>query len=191
MVHYKKFRFDFSPKTTEILSIFSNAHCKEKRKEFQTSWNEWIKSREIKSIIDEECELLKKNGFTGDVLDKMYKSARYYYTKRITKPIIEKTTRQHTNRFSQEFLREMDKVIERQILNDLKQNEEIEKSQIAYFEEFCRVFTVDIIKELRKIKQEKGVIPNDIKEKLKKTYKNRFYKNRAIVVNNKNINLMR
>ena len=113
------------------------------------------------------------------------------YTKRITKQIIEKTTRQHTNRFSQEFLREMDKVIERQILNDLKQKEEIEKSQIAYFEEFCRVFTVDIIKELRKIKQEKGVIPNDIKEKLKKTYKNRFYKNRAIVVNNKNINLKR
>ena len=52
-----------------------------------------------------ECSMLKESGFEGDVYDKMYKSARYYYKKRQDKidKCEEKQSITHTNRFSSYF----------------------------------------------------------------------------------------
>jgi CHAD domain-containing protein len=71
----------------------------------------------------------------------------------------------------------MDEIIQLQLKEDIKKNI-YERSQIEFFHNYCNIHKNDIVTELREIKEIKGEIPDDIKEKLKKTYKNRFYKNR-------------
>ena len=89
----------------------------------------------------------------------------------------------HTNRFSSNFLKTIDTIIENQLYDEMKvEKGDIVKSQVEFFEKFCRLCSDDIIMELKIIKSERGEIPEDIKEKLKKTYKNRFYKKRIHVV---------
>jgi len=183
MILCKRFRFDFSKEITEMLSEFSTIHHLEKRKLFQESWNSWILRDDVKTVLEKECDSLKEQGFEGDIYDKMYKSARYYHKKRD----IEKNTKRkqivHTNRFSSQFLRIIDDVIENQIQREIKsQKGQIKKSQVEFFKEFCLITKDDILAELKSIKREKGEISNEIGEKLKKTYKNRFYKNRINVV---------
>lgn len=184
VVGCKKFRFDFSKHTIDLLSVFSKEHCDEKCKQFQCSWRDWINKDNIKKTLDEECETLKALGFEGDVYDKMYKSARYYYKKRQDKKdkYEEKQSTVHTNRFSSNFLKLMDNIIKSQLNEDVKKNNGIERSQIEFFDNYCNIHRNEIVMELRDIKERKGQIPEDIKEKLKKTYKNRFYKNRMNVV---------
>ena len=173
MSEYKKYRYDFSKGVTEKLFAFTKEHRDETTKNFRANWNEWINGEEINRILTTECELLLNQGFKNDVWDKMYKSARYYYKKRPadkgnqikpTKP------KKHTNRFSLNFLQMIDNNISKHILQ--------QKSQIVLFNEFCVTMSYEIIKELRIIKTERGEIPEDIKEKLKKTYKNQYYKQR-------------
>lgn len=176
---YKRFRFDFSKKTTDLLSVFSQEHSEEKCKQYQCSWRDWINNDNIKKVLELECSMLKGAGFEGDVYDKMYKSARYYYKKRKnnSEKYQEKKLIIHTNRFSSSFLKSMDEIIQSQLKEDIKKNN-YERSQIEFFHNYCNIHKNDIVTELREIKEIKGEIPDDIKEKLKKTYKNRFYKNR-------------
>ena len=177
MNEYKKYRFDFSKEVTKMLFTFTKEHRDETTKNFRANWNEWINGEEINRILTTECDLLLNQGFKKDVWDKMYKSARYYYKKQPTykglqtKPI--KPTK-HTNRFSLNFLQMIDNNISKHILQ--------QKSQIVLFNEFCETMSDEIIKELRIIKMERGEIPEDIKEKLKKTYKNQYYKQRKSIV---------
>jgi hypothetical protein len=185
MVSCKKFRFDFSKEITEMLSNFSKNHSNEHRKQFQQSWNDWISEDCVKRLFENERNVLHKEGFEGDVFDKMYKSARYYYKKRCT--MVEEQKKRgpivHTNRFSSNFLKTIDTIIENQLYDEMKvEKGDIVKSQVEFFEKFCLLCSDDIIMELKIIKSERGEIPEDIKEKLKKTYKNRFYKKRVHVV---------
>ena len=138
---------------------------------------------DVKTVLEKECDSLKEQGFEGDIYDKMYKSARYYHKKRDIEKNKERKQIVHTNRFSSQFLRIIDDVIENQIQREIKsQKGEIKKSQVEFFKEFCLITKDDILTELKSIKREKGEISNEIGEKLKKTYKNRFYKNRINVV---------
>jgi len=183
MIQCKKFRFDFSKNVIDLLSEFSTTHHFEKRQLFQQSWNNWILRDDIKIVLEKECDNLKGEGFIGDIYDKMYKSARYYHKKRDADKNQERKQIVHTNRFSSQFLKMIDNIINTQIQQEIKsKNSEIIKSQIEFFKEFCLIKKDEIVIELKTIKQERGEICEDIGEKLKKTYKNRFYKNRMNVV---------
>ena len=82
MVAYTKYRFDFSSEVGELLATFSDNHESEKYKVFQLSWSSWINKEDVRGILTKECDRLQKEGYKGDIWDKMYKSARYYYKKR-------------------------------------------------------------------------------------------------------------
>jgi hypothetical protein len=118
-------------------------------------------------IIDDETSRLNNLGYDGDVMDKMFKSARYYFRK---KSIEKKQPRQRRQYISvnRELLNAMDNHIEENIFNTdyqpktgfisfCKENEKILKETIAKF------FEQDI-KESELIE-----------DKIKKTYKNRYF----------------
>ena len=174
MNEYKKYRFDFTKDVAGLMYSFTKEHRDETAKNFRANWNEWINRGDVKRILTTECELLLNQGFKGDAWDKMYKSARYYYKKQpsdiASKHQAKQKGKKHTNRFSLNFLQMIDNNISKHILQ--------QKSQIVLFNEFCVTMSYEIIKELRIIKTERGEIPEDIKEKLKKTYKNQYYKQR-------------
>ena len=73
----KTFRYKFSDNIIDIISEFSELHRYDDKEKFNEQWQTFIKLYSDQ-IQNEERRLLN-NGYKGDVKDKMYKSARYYF----------------------------------------------------------------------------------------------------------------
>lgn len=73
----KTFRYKFSDNIIDIISEFSELHRYDDKEKFNEQWQIIIKIHSDQ-IQNEERRLLN-NGYKGDVKDKMYKSARYYF----------------------------------------------------------------------------------------------------------------
>ena len=73
----KTFRYKFSDNIIDIISEFSELHRYDDKEKFNEQWQTFIKIHSDQ-IQNEERRLLN-NGYKGDVKDKMYKSARYYF----------------------------------------------------------------------------------------------------------------
>ena len=181
-MEYKKFRFDFSQNVKLMLADFANMNKGLSRKEFTEAWLKWVGHTTIKTLLTSETNQMESDGFEGDVLDLMFKSVRYYHRKR--QPEKNKSTTissgKHQNRFSREFLKQMDDYILIQI-DDLKNVDTVHGkeintlSQSVAYTQYCEVNQNNILSEFRLIKQQRGKLSDMMADKLKKTYKNRFY----------------
>ena len=76
----KIYRFKFSNEIVEILDTFSKLYKHTCQKEYKEKWDEWL--IENKQEIDKESERLLALGYEGNIKEKMYKSARYYFRKK-------------------------------------------------------------------------------------------------------------
>ena len=143
---------------------FSKVHRYDDRKGFKEAWNQWIEEEDIKPLINEEIKELHTQGYKGDILDKMFKSARYYFRKKSPVKPEPKQRRQYIS-VDSDLLETMDRHIivnreckpESAFILFCKENEDILRQSIGQF----------LIK---------GV--NDtqlIQAKIKKTYKNRYF----------------
>ena len=74
------FRYKFKEEFTEILSYFAKLHQHDDRVSFKEAWKVWTDENE--EIVTTEINRLTELEYSGDILDKMYKSARYYYRKK-------------------------------------------------------------------------------------------------------------
>jgi len=193
-IHFKIYRFKFSEILTEQLLYFAKLHQFDDRHSFKLSWTNWIKTVEISALLTNEIDKLTESGLKGDILDKIYKSARYYYrTKKIQpnandEPV--KQTRKKYIGFSKNILKVMDEHIQSQIQYYLQLNKDGMSSftqnvniQPAYaFNDFCIHQTEHIKTELIYLEGKGDELTSKIYLKFKKTYKNRFFiaKNKCI-----------
>lgn len=183
----KTLRFKFSDELMEQLSLFAKIHEHDDRHSFKESWIEWIDDFEIKEIITKEIERIESLGFNGDILDKMYKSARYYYRKKsltITQPI----NRKDYEIVSKTILTSIDEHIKKEIaahiIPELSKNTSCKNINITpadCFHNFCVLNQELILMKLNENKNQLEYQPSDkiqvrnVMDKLKKIYKNRFY----------------
>ena len=159
------FRFKFTDDFTRELYKFSKIHQYDHRKDFKEAWNVWIE--ENKDLVEEESSRLTDLGYEGDILDKMFKSARYYFRKKSTEKKVPKDRRVYVG-VQKDLLECMDEHIMRNI-NDK------EYKPSTGFLEFCRQ-NVDTLKEEVNNLCNSGITNTlEIKEKIKKTYKNRYF----------------
>lgn len=183
-------RHTYSEEIADELSSFAKIHEYDGRKEFKEAWNEWLKEPAIESKIKEEITRLEQNGLKGDILDRMYKSTRYYYRKKtsntgVTQEI--KKRKQYVG-LPKTILVEMDEHIHSEIKESIVITEKLtgktinSVNQATSFTNYCRD-NYEMIKEMIPVNREEKLdnenIRNEIKmvtDKLKKTYKNRFYK---------------
>jgi hypothetical protein len=167
------FRFKFSDHFTQILAEFSKVHQYDDRKLFKASWEKWIKNENITKTINYEIVNLKQRGFDGDTLDKMFKSARYYFRKKSVKEEVNKEKpkekkNKHYVEFSQELLLNIDNHIKKELLNKKKPSES--------YENYCNENKEAILREIILFKKRFETIDTEeLKNKFKKTYKNRYY----------------
>lgn len=191
-IQFKVHRFDFSEKMTEELESFTNLHQYDDRKTFKDAWKEWITEQPVQDRIQEEKDRLQNLGFKGDILDKMFKSVRYYHLKKNTNNNNNQepnnNNNQETNnnnknksRFSKPFLQTIDtfilEEIQKSILNTNKNPTKIVTLQQAnVYLQYCKTQQSDIYQELVLLKHAYGSINPEIENKLKKTFKNRFFK---------------
>jgi len=75
------YRFKFTPEFDDALVAFSEPFkYNNDRKEFKAAFNIW--SEKNKDNINKETERLKELNYEGDISNKIFVSARYYYRKR-------------------------------------------------------------------------------------------------------------
>ena len=74
------FRHEFTPAIFEMLKEFTTATNHLDRKSHKQAWTEWVAAHS--DTIALEIDRLKQAGYTGDALDKMFKTCRYYVSKR-------------------------------------------------------------------------------------------------------------
>ena len=73
----KIYRFKFQDDTINFMNTFAKIHQHDNRDDFKEAWELW--KDENKNMIIMETERLENMEYKGNVLDKMYKSVRYYY----------------------------------------------------------------------------------------------------------------
>lgn len=165
------FRFKFSVEFNTLLLSFAKIHQYDDRQTYKDSWAQWIIAND--SLIDCETRILKANGYQGNILDKMFKSGRYYFR---TKTHNEPKQRRKYISVDSEIIELMDKHIIQTSDSSL-----LCKPSISY-ELFCNNYTPHIQEETNRL-IESGLSKDDVSSKLKKTYKNRhflFTQNRII-----------
>jgi len=161
------FRFKFTQDFMDLLFEFSKVHQYDNRKDFKEAWKTW--TDENGEIIAEETERLNMMGYRGDVMDKMFKSARYYFRKKTTDKKKPKERRDYIC-VGKDLLESMDAHIQHCIENaDYKPS-------IAFLN-FCNdpVNKVVLQKEVLHFHEMNIHDVDFIQDKIKKTYKNRYF----------------
>jgi hypothetical protein len=175
-------RFVFSDEIVEYIDEFSKIHQYDERKTFKENWGKWIKKEDIEPIINDETKRLKNLGYKGDVLTKMFKSARYYYRNKPTKSEEEedKKDRKSYEKLPLQILEQIDVHINKQINMNAFQNtdSDVKRSIITPAECFNNYLIENKQEILKTIQQNRAITKHDIEniiKRYKKTYKNRFY----------------
>ena len=159
------FRYKFCEDFTKPLYQFSKIHQYDHRKDFKEAWNIWIEENE--DLVNKEVRRLTELDYKGDILDKMFKSARYYFRKKSTEKKEPKKRRVYVG-IQSELLSAMDKHI-----NANKKNDNYKPS--TGFDEFCKEY-IEILKvEVTSLCKSGITDSEEIKNKIKKTYKNRYF----------------
>jgi hypothetical protein len=159
------YRYKFTNDFTNELYKFSKIHQYDHRKDFKEAWEIWIDDNS--NLVDHEVRRLTNLGYDGDVLDKMFKSARYYFRKKSTEKK-EPVKRRIYVGSQKDLLEAMDDHIKCNISSG-------EFKPADGFDEFCKK-NVDILKDQVNQLIRSGITDsNEIKSKIKKTYKNRYF----------------
>lgn len=159
------YRYKFTEEFTSELFKFSKIHQYDERKDFKEAWNTWMEEND--DIVNQEYRRLTELGYDGDIFDKMFKSARYYFRKKSTEKKAPAKRRVYVGA-QKDLLEAMDEHIKVNISSgDFKPSDG--------FDEFCKD-NVNLLKEEITILCRAGLTdPNEIKAKIKKTYKNRYF----------------
>lgn len=160
------YRYKFSAELMEMLYRFSKIHQYDDREEFKEAWNIWIEKN--LEEVNNEVRRLDSIGYEGDILDKMFKSARYYFRKKSTEKKAPKERRVYVSCHKDTL-----DAIDYDIMNELKNN--LEYKPADGFNSFC-LNNVNVLKnEISHLLEANIDESEEIREKIKKTYKNRYF----------------
>ena len=106
------YRFKFTTDVMIYLTSFAKKHQFVDRKTYKDSWETWLNDNS--EMVEEECCRLYKLGYEGDVKDKMFKAARYYFRKKSSNKL-EPQKRKNYVTVDHELLNCMDEHIRRNI----------------------------------------------------------------------------
>ena len=156
------YRYKIKDELMQMLYEFSKIHQYDHRKDFKEAWNKWVE------LNDEDLMLEKRRlhniGYDGDVLDKMFKSARYYFRKKSTEKKAPKERRNYIG---------VDKALLYAMDEHIKKNNSV-KPEFS-FDEFCKENVEFLKNEITRLCGFGITDPTEIKNKIKKTYKNRYF----------------
>ena len=159
------FRFKFTEEFMEDLYKFAKIHQYDHRKDFKEAWQIWLEENE--DIVQEEEARMHYLRYDGDVLDKMFKSARYYFRKKSPIKAEPKQRRQYIS-VSHELLEAMDM----HIRTNIGSNDYQPKTGFIDFYEANKRIIMQTFKSFF----EQNIKDSEfIQTKLKKTYKNRYF----------------
>jgi hypothetical protein len=171
------------------VTAFVGTHRYDDRKTYKEAWTAWLLTEDTAALLDAEHARLNNLGYTGDVADKLFKSARYYFRGKLQQQSQQQSQQQRRRRqkyvaVNRTLLDAMDEHIERGIT-----------TPALGFADFCTAHAEDAvlqtevaslfarynnannaIKAIKAIKCTSDTqIMQEVLHKLKKTYKNRYF----------------
>ena len=161
------YRYKFTQEFMNEIYQFAKIHQYDERKDFKEAWEIWM---EIQSeLINSEVNRLTTLNYQGDIIDKMFKSARYYFRKKGT---VKKEPVQRSSyiAINKDLLDAMDQHILTSITKkDYKPSEG--------FVDFCNTNVPLLKEEVSRLFEEEGIQKDAkiVEKKIKKTYKNRYF----------------
>jgi len=159
------YRYKFTEEFTTELFKFSKIHQYDHRKDFKEAWLIWLDVNEL--LVESEVRRLTSLSYVGDINDKMFKSARYYFRKKSTEKKAP-TQRRNYIQVQKDLLDAIDKHIRDMIIsNDSKPSDG--------FDDFCKNNKDVLNEEVKSLCQSGMIDSTEIKNKIKKTYKNRYF----------------
>ena len=168
-------RHEFSSALTEHLAAFANLHKYDDRTTYKEAWMAWLAHDEIAALLTTDVARLSGLGYKGDVLDKLYKSGRYYFRgKNAEKANAEKANADKARKYvllNHALLDAMDDHIERGLQHDGAY------TPARGFADFCNMHANnDIMQaEVASLSERLSSGEEAVHAKLKKTYKNRYF----------------
>ena len=160
------FRYKFDSPIVNLINTFATTHKYDDTNQFREEWDEFIKDN--KASIDREKERLTNLGYAGDISNKMYKSARYYFKNKSTEKKETKQRRKYVT-LDKRFLADMDRHIAAVAFQqDMKPAHAYNNfiSDTTYSDKLD-----DVIQKLLDGNWKEPAAES----KLKKTYKNRYF----------------
>tara|TARA_B100001741_G_C16425003_1_gene538148 strand:- start:114 stop:605 length:492 start_codon:yes stop_codon:yes gene_type:complete len=154
------YRFNFSKQLLDILIPFVNINKYSDTQSFNENWNVWLKQNN--NVIQNENKLLITKGYNGDIYVKLYKSAKYYYKKKKKKKSV--TKRKPYIGIDHQILNLIDDHI-----TSIRINIKPHDSYLQFIELYKNNINIEYKRLINILNK------NDFDNKIKKTYKNRFY----------------
>ena len=164
----KIYRFKFSNGFLEHLKELTRIHKFDDAKIFKEHFDEW--KEENNEIINRETNYMRNMGYEGDVINKIYKSARYYFKNKSNEKTKPKKRKQYVG-IDITLKDKMDEFIQEKI----DENDDIPKPADAYTE------FIENEKNKIMLTTEKnrlisfGLNETEADNKFKKTFKNRYF----------------
>jgi hypothetical protein len=146
----KTFRFKFDEDFQTKLNGFAKLNRYADRHEFKEAWEKWCEAN--RGYIDDEEGRLKREGYDGDVINKMYTSVQRCKYVSINSDVIEK----------------MDEHVAITV-------REPNFKPASAFKDFCEVNKNLLTNEVGRLYNKERLPTNEIKYKFKKAYKNRYF----------------
>jgi hypothetical protein len=163
-------RFKLDEKIVAEITKFAQNHAGDERKVFQKHWCDWIDQN--KEMIDGERQRLKSLGFRGDPVDKMYKSARYYFRNKPSDNKMEDKPEAIARKQYVASSKELLELMNRHIVSNIESDN---FTPASGFTEFCQQNIEALRKEIALLQSRGETDALSISHKFKKTYKNRYY----------------
>lgn len=196
----KTYRFEFTSEVMDLIKHFAIVHQFDERKIYKEQWNNWY--NENKEEMEREIRRMNEIGYVGDVKDKMFKAGRYYFRKKNIKnkaqveqaqqPQAQQPQAQQTQAQAQPAQQTQaqtkDKKKSRNYITMLETTltamdehiktslaEETDFKPSAGYSQFCENNVLILRTEIQRMVLDNIMDKKDIAEKIKKTYKNRYF----------------
>lgn len=160
------YRFNFDNTIVSILKNFSKIHQYDDIESYKDAWKLWVD--ENQESINRETERLANLGYEGDVLDKLYKSGRYYFRNKKTTAEKPKKRRPYIS-IDYNIIASMDEHINKNIKNE-------DFTPAIGYDLFCNSYKQLLMEEIIRLNNNTDKLDkDDLIDKIKKTYKNRYF----------------
>jgi hypothetical protein len=166
------FRFQFTDEWMQQIHYFARIHQFDTRGDFKDAWNQWMQDNRL--LIQKEETRLIQLGFHGDILDKMFKSARYYFRKKTqTQTQTQTQTKSKTNIRKPSVGVPYDLLVAMDAHIQQMQSQNIRCPQ--GFLHFCKTKESIVRQSIAILLSSQHQQRQQIAGKIKKTYQNRYF----------------
>lgn len=168
------FRFKFEETILEEMKYFSKIHKYDSIQDFKEAWKLWTQNNN--QLIENEIIRLKRLGYQGDVHKKMFKSVRYYFSKKSDKEKKQNAiiVKKDNGEIKRQYITIPNNILKN--IDDFIKINGIHNRPSKLYQDFCENYKNDINNLKNNLKEERNFNDDDCEKKIKKTFKNRFFK---------------